>query len=164
MPRAFALLCVLLAACTGHEGDRSPDASAAAVPVPIVWTHVTTVEQLGSALRAGDSPRPIVIDFHAAWCMPCVELERRTFVDPAVVAELRRFTTIKIDVTQDPDGELQQLFAAETLPNVLIYAHESGLARAIAERRPGVALPRPVHQRTSFVTPDDLLPLLATLR
>lgn len=164
MPRVLLILFGLLAACTSHEAARRP-ASAASEPAgPGAWTRVTTLAALESALRAASESRPIMLDFHAAWCMPCMELEQRTLVDPAVAPELARFTTIQIDVTDDPAGELQALFAAETLPNLQIYAAGSGLGRALADRRPGATLPQPIHRVTRFVAPEELTPLLAAVR
>jgi thiol:disulfide interchange protein DsbD len=160
MARVLPLLCVVLTACTGHAVPRQSGASAETV----VWTRVTTLAELDAALRAVSEPRPIVIDFHAAWCMPCIELEQATFVDPTVTAEMRRFTAIQIDVTDDTASELRQLFTAETLPNVQVYAADSALGQRITAWRPGSALPRPAEQVTSFVSPAELAPMLAKVR
>jgi thiol:disulfide interchange protein len=162
MSRAVALFALLLAACTAHEDARvEPRREAVAPADTVVWTGVSTRAGLLAALRAAPQPRPVVIVFHAAWAMPSVELERRVFVEPAVAAELRRFTAIKVDVTEDTAAELQTLLGAETVPNIQMFAVDSGLAQALAD---GTSLPRPDRRVTSMIGPEELAPVLAAVR
>ncbi len=53
---------------------------------------------LAEALAEG---RPALIDFTADWCAACHELDRETWSNPDVVAELARYTIIRIDLTHN---------------------------------------------------------------
>jgi len=68
--------------------------------VKVEWTRYD-MAALDTARASG---KPTIIDFTADWCIPCKELDSRTFSNPAVAAEVQRFTRIKADVTQNNEN------------------------------------------------------------
>ncbi|MEO6952293.1 MAG: cytochrome c biogenesis protein CcdA [Polyangia bacterium] len=84
----------------------------------LVWLHD------GAGVTAAEKgKKPALLDFYADWCIPCKELDVKTFSDPAVAAEMERFTLVKVDNTKDEDPDViarQQKFDAKTLPTIVL--------------------------------------------
>lgn len=72
--------------------------------------------------RASTTGQPVVIDFYADWCMPCKELDEKTFTDGAVVKESERFLRLKADLTRTGDPqtvELSKKFGIIGVPTIV---------------------------------------------
>jgi thiol:disulfide interchange protein DsbD len=75
--------------------------------------------------------RPAIIDFSADWCLPCLELERKTFADPRVAEALARRSLFKADLTKIASPEsvaLSEKFGILGVPTI-VFLDASGKER-----------------------------------
>jgi thiol:disulfide interchange protein DsbD len=66
--------------------------------------------------------RPVVIDFSAEWCLPCLELEKKTFSDARVQAALAGRALLKADMTKIASPEaiaLSERYAILGVPTII---------------------------------------------
>ncbi len=73
--------------------------------------------------------RPMLVDFGADWCGACQELDRDVLSDPRVVAEARRFVTVRVDLSTDKATDekwaLLKAYNQPGLPFVVLH-HSDG--------------------------------------
>ncbi|MGZ3407547.1 MAG: thioredoxin family protein, partial [Polyangia bacterium] len=91
--------------------------------------------------------RPALLDFYADWCLPCKELELKTFSRAEVARALTRFTLVKVNCTTDDDPTVaaaKKRWGADTLPTLVLVDANGKIARRIDH----------------FIQPEELLKLL----
>ncbi|HSF24891.1 MAG TPA: cytochrome c biogenesis protein CcdA [Blastocatellia bacterium] len=86
-------------------------------------------QALVEARRAG---KGVIVDTFADWCIPCKELDQRTFTNAAVKTEAERFVTLKLDLTRSDRGSeaarAKQRFGIRGVPTI-IFIDGSGKER-----------------------------------
>jgi|AntRauTorcE11897_2_1112592.scaffolds.fasta_scaffold02448_9 thiol:disulfide interchange protein DsbD len=53
--------------------------------------------------------KPVMLDFYADWCIPCIELDRKTFTDGRVIEETESFIRMKVDLTHFDSKRAEKL-------------------------------------------------------
>ncbi|SFV60520.1 Cytochrome c-type biogenesis protein DsbD, protein-disulfide reductase [hydrothermal vent metagenome] len=80
-----------------------------------------SIDRLEKEIEA--SSKPVVVDFGKDSCTACLELEEITFPDPEVQNELKNFTFIKVDLTDNTDDDKALLAKYELFgtPNIIFF-------------------------------------------
>jgi len=151
----------LLLGCGGSSPETSPEPEP--VATELRWRDVTSDDALSKlAADARANGRGLMLDVRANWCMPCLDLESKTFSDPEVRAVLSRdFVVARLDVTDssaDTDA-LKVRVGGHTIPWVVFWTMTPEDAKAFAEGE----VPPPAKTVSTFVSAQELLPLLGAL-
>jgi len=78
-----------------------------------------SAEKLEAAKTGGT---PVMMDFYADWCVPCLELDRVTFTDEQVISQTSEFKKLKVDLTHyesEQATELRNRFDVKGVPTIV---------------------------------------------
>jgi thiol:disulfide interchange protein DsbD len=124
---AFAVLGVvqLVGVASGGRDALAPLAHLApggAQVHRLQFTRVKTVTQLDAALAQAGG-KTALLDFYADWCVSCKEMEKLTFVEPAVGAKLAGTVLLQVDVTANDadDKAMLKRFKLFGPPGIILF-------------------------------------------
>jgi thiol:disulfide interchange protein DsbD len=85
------------------------------------FDRIASVAELDQRLQSAG--RPVMLDFYADWCVACKEMEKETFVDPAVKARLANAVLLRADVTANSadDRALLKRFGLFGPPGIIFF-------------------------------------------
>jgi len=85
----------------------------------IQWITYTEAEFSKARL----SGKPIMMDFTASWCIPCHELEHKTFSNPEVMILAREMIAIRVDITNSDarNKKIKKEFNIRGVPTILFF-------------------------------------------
>ena len=113
----------------------------------------------GALVRASEGRQPLLVYLYTDWCGYCAAMERDTFNDPTVIAEMGpRFQWVKLNAEQDPAGiRLREENGVANYPTIFILNSE---AREI-DRLTGFMAPSRFQKQVDFYLygPSSLLAL-----
>ncbi|HVN43310.1 MAG TPA: protein-disulfide reductase DsbD, partial [Steroidobacteraceae bacterium] len=121
---------MLVGALSGHSDPLQPlagsghDGSATARETPAGFRRIKSTDDLDRAIAAARAAgRPVMLDFYADWCVSCKEMEKLTFPDAGVRAELARAVLLQADVTanDEVDQALLHRFGILGPPTIVFF-------------------------------------------
>jgi thioredoxin:protein disulfide reductase len=126
---------VLIGAAAGSRDFWQPlgpfGLSAAEPGAHLQFQPIKTVEDFQRAIQGAQlAQRPVVMDVYADWCIYCIQLEERTFVDPGVRRTLRDAVLLRADVTAMDAADKALLSELNVfLPPAIIFYGADGRER-----------------------------------
>jgi len=133
---------LLLGALSGGDDPLQPLAGtrvaavgggATAAHEELEFRRIKTVADLEQAVaEAATRGQPVMLDFYADWCVACKEMEKYTFSDPEVHAELDGVVLLQADVTANDaqDQALLKHFRIFGPPSIIFFGPDGEERRA----------------------------------
>ncbi|NLT32106.1 MAG: thioredoxin fold domain-containing protein [Acidobacteria bacterium] len=129
---ALFFAAALFAAATGIEAGLERAGTGRGERAAGISWRPCSEEALEQARREG---KPVLIDFFADWCVPCREMDEKTFSLPEVIALSRRFVMLKVDLTEAGDPLAENLRSRYGVQGVPTYVFLDPRGEEIAALR-----------------------------
>ncbi|MBI2083050.1 MAG: thioredoxin family protein [Deltaproteobacteria bacterium] len=128
--RVIALLLVVTSFYYGYVAYRQIR------PASVTSSYWLTEPEIVFRKAYGEK-KPILVDFYAVWCLPCLEMERKTFSDPIVKEYiLKNFVPLKVDCTKQTSvcKEMIDQYDVVGWPTYLLLNSEGEIQESIVGR------------------------------
>ncbi len=134
LAKTLGILALIAGAAQGYgalSGATDPLQPIAAVKAnrdaagqAVRFEGLRTLAELDS--RVGSGRTPVMLDFSAAWCVACKEMDRFTFSDPRVQARLAGIRLLRADVTHNTaeDKAMLKRFRLFGPPGIIFFDGE----------------------------------------
>lgn len=88
----------------------------------VKFERIRTSAELDLAL-ANSGGKVVMLDFYADWCISCKEMEKLTFVKPAVAVQMDQMRLLQVDVTENnaDDKALLKRFGLFGPPGIIFF-------------------------------------------
>ena len=96
--------------------------------------------------EAKQSGKPLLVDFSASWCPPCIVMKHDVWPDPAVSrAVADNYVPVLVDVDDPRNAEVARLYGVGGIPYVVVVGADGQVLRQAAFMSSG--------QAVKFLTP-----------
>ena len=98
--------------------------SSATAPAGEIFHRYSQLHDIEDAMaRAKRDGKPVLLDFYATWCTDCIRMEKTTFADARVRAQLKDYVLLQADVTDNNDASIaiKKKFGVFGPPALLIF-------------------------------------------
>lgn len=153
LPRSIACLALLLApslACSVEPGSSHTSSATSSGSGHVGWFDGGFDDGLQQA-RA--SSKLVFIDFFTTWCPPCKKLDKETFPDPAVKAELSKMVALKIDAESPAGRAPAERYRVTGYPTMLVVDGDGREIGRIVGFKPPAELAQKLEEIRGRVKP-----------